>query len=107
SLSFPHQPTTIIITLTLHDALPILPGETQQAEPVAKGDEDYPLHTDLPRTSTLESRSERLLRAFFFDIMLPSRLVTSLVFAGLKDRKSTRLNSSHVAISYAVFCLKE
>src|SRR5690625_6130215 len=25
---------------------------------------------------------------------------------GNKDRKSTRLNSSHVAISYAVFCLK-
>src|SRR5690625_7055364 len=25
---------------------------------------------------------------------------------GRKDRKSTRLNSSHVAISYAVFCLK-
>src|SRR5439155_26439676 len=24
---------------------------------------------------------------------------------GLRDRKSTRLNSSHVAISYAVFCL--
>src|SRR5690625_6883044 len=24
-----------------------------------------------------------------------------------KDRKSTRLNSSHVAISYAVFCLKK
>src|SRR5690625_7097468 len=24
----------------------------------------------------------------------------------IKDRKSTRLNSSHVAISYAVFCLK-
>src|SRR5207253_10289115 len=24
---------------------------------------------------------------------------------GLQDRKSTRLNSSHVAISYAVFCL--
>src|SRR5690625_6938520 len=27
--------------------------------------------------------------------------------AKLKDRKSTRLNSSHVAISYAVFCLKK
>src|SRR5690625_1260006 len=27
--------------------------------------------------------------------------------AALKDRKSTRLNSSHVAISYAVFCLKK
>src|SRR5690625_6142644 len=26
---------------------------------------------------------------------------------GGKDRKSTRLNSSHVAISYAVFCLKK
>src|SRR5690625_6742201 len=27
--------------------------------------------------------------------------------AGAGDRKSTRLNSSHVAISYAVFCLKK
>src|SRR5437660_2088802 len=27
--------------------------------------------------------------------------------AGILDRKSTRLNSSHVAISYAVFCLKK
>src|SRR5690349_22670585 len=26
---------------------------------------------------------------------------------GWKDRKSTRLNSSHVEISYAVFCLKK
>src|SRR3712207_7259101 len=26
---------------------------------------------------------------------------------GLKDRKSTRLNSSHANISYAVFCLKK
>src|SRR5699024_11403452 len=29
-----------------------------------------------------------------------------LAVAGLVDRKSTRLNSSHVSISYAVFCLK-
>src|SRR5690625_4586727 len=28
-------------------------------------------------------------------------------FPKVKDRKSTRLNSSHVAISYAVFCLKK
>src|SRR5438067_9674187 len=27
--------------------------------------------------------------------------------AGQRDRKSTRLNSSHVSISYAVFCLKK
>src|SRR5207253_8114188 len=31
----------------------------------------------------------------------------SEVFSGREDRKSTRLNSSHVAISYAVFCLKK
>src|SRR5690625_2211990 len=30
-----------------------------------------------------------------------------LINAALEDRKSTRLNSSHVAISYAVFCLKK
>src|SRR5690625_526642 len=33
-----------------------------------------------------------------------TRLQTGL---SLRDRKSTRLNSSHVAISYAVFCLKK
>src|SRR5256885_5648377 len=27
--------------------------------------------------------------------------------AGIEDRKSTRLNSSHLVISYAVFCLKK
>src|SRR3712207_8064290 len=29
------------------------------------------------------------------------------IFAGFLDRKSTRLNSSHANISYAVFCLKK
>src|SRR5437773_5761113 len=29
------------------------------------------------------------------------------VFVAQKDRKSTRLNSSHITISYAVFCLKK
>src|SRR5699024_12050188 len=28
-------------------------------------------------------------------------------YSPVKDRKSTRLNSSHVSISYAVFCLKK
>src|SRR5438309_7185008 len=31
----------------------------------------------------------------------------SCLFAALRDRKSTRLNSSHSSISYAVFCLKK
>src|SRR5690625_5714426 len=45
------------------------------------------------------------------------RLIRKLPYAGTnrfrfrgklpEDRKSTRLNSSHVAISYAVFCLKK
>src|SRR5437870_10247038 len=36
------------------------------------------------------------------------RVVVSPVHGGeIQDRKSTRLNSSHVAISYAVFCLKK
>src|SRR5690606_39755180 len=35
------------------------------------------------------------------------RLAHGLRAAGQEDRKSTRLNSSHVKISYAVFCLKK
>src|SRR2546430_11253715 len=34
-------------------------------------------------------------------------LAGHLVLAALEDRKSTRLNSSHSQISYAVFCLKK
>ena len=32
---------------------------------------------------------------------------TTIGMSSIKDRKSTRLNSSHVCISYAVFCLKK
>src|SRR5205814_8295737 len=34
-------------------------------------------------------------------------LLDDLVYRMLLDRKSTRLNSSHLGISYAVFCLKK
>src|SRR6266496_3203598 len=37
----------------------------------------------------------------------PVAVLLSGVLDGLADRKSTRLNSSHVEISYAVFCLKK
>src|SRR5438034_4792992 len=37
-----------------------------------------------------------------FQVRMPFRKATALV-----DRKSTRLNSSHTVISYAVFCLKK
>src|SRR5256885_3754031 len=36
-----------------------------------------------------------------------SRESAQAFYADIKDRKSTRLNSSHLVISYAVFCLKK
>src|SRR5699024_12067332 len=36
---------------------------------------------------------------------LADQVVAAAVASGATDRKSTRLNSSHVSISYAVFCL--
>ena len=47
--------------------------------------------------------SEREYRQFIDYIAARNQVNIS----NLKDRKSTRLNSSHVAISYAVFCLKK
>src|SRR5437868_12477003 len=45
----------------------------------------------------------------FFQITRPRAcdVITFLPCVELTDRKSTRLNSSHVSISYAVFCLKK
>src|SRR3712207_8168772 len=39
--------------------------------------------------------------------VLAAALVFVLAVLGAEDRKSTRLNSSHANISYAVFCLKK
>src|SRR5207253_9050527 len=52
--------------------------------------------------------------AVAYDLIFPlpstpaadQRFTDSIKQLGTVDRKSTRLNSSHVAISYAVFCLK-
>src|SRR5439155_6982519 len=57
-------------------------------------------YTTLFRSAELYATYQRVLADSgaldFGDLLLKSR-----------DRKSTRLNSSHVAISYAVFCLKK
>src|SRR2546429_5490894 len=37
----------------------------------------------------------------------PSNVLSAVVTGRVRDRKSTRLNSSHGYISYAVFCLKK
>src|SRR6266511_4492815 len=58
-----------------------------------------PRSTLFPYTTLFRSRGRRpTCRSF------PS---TSTSFPRPRDRKSTRLNSSHVKISYAVFCLKK
>src|SRR5437660_6192422 len=51
-------------------------------------------------TSALDSRTEQAIQETL-DKVAESRCAIMI------DRKSTRLNSSHVAISYAVFCLKK
>src|SRR5690242_21631750 len=71
--------TTEIYTLSLHDALPI-----------------YRL--SLPRRGADIPCQARPHRS--------PRLRAARVEAN-EDRKSTRLNSSHMSISYAVFCLKK
>src|SRR5207247_9887439 len=72
-------PTTDIYTLSLHDALPIC-GLCRFSFDVSDSEQ-----LDGPAAVSHRARSETA--------------------AG--DRKSTRLNSSHEWISYAVFCLKK
>ena len=44
----------------------------------------------------------------FMVLQVVAGLLVLVIFRGLsRDRKSTRLNSSHVVTSYAVFCLKK
>src|SRR5690606_39282401 len=57
-----------------------------------------------PEWSRLDAA--RALAACVFEVALAQGDPFGLALAG-KDRKSTRLNSSHVKISYAVFCLKK
>src|SRR2546426_2242286 len=73
--------TTEIYTLSLHDALPIFTSAESGA--MAMGLERFVNHTLVGGHGTGSSGPK------------------------VGDRKSTRLNSSHLVISYAVFCLKK
>src|SRR3712207_7375649 len=75
--------TTEIYTLSLHDALPIWDPGVHARHGGAAGRHPHPQ----PLRARLPGRAHHLH---------PRR-----------DRKSTRLNSSHANISYAVFCLKK
>src|SRR5690242_21869416 len=81
--------TTEIYTLSLHDALPIF---VLAAKDEAHADG---LSRELGELASAGSVEEAIAAA---DVA---------VFAVWLDRKSTRLNSSHMSISYAVFCLKK
>src|SRR2546422_3100259 len=67
------------------------------------------------RRQLLQKRSENMRsekaimtsRREFLSNALGMALVTASTWAFDRDRKSTRLNSSHGYISYAVFCLKK
>src|SRR5258705_5923431 len=81
--------TTEIYTLSLHDALPIYRAQRNHGPGVAA----IFWARRISRTGPSGSRRASRSRA------RGQRVVG--------DRKSTRLNSSHLGISYAVFCLKK
>src|SRR5258707_7560050 len=85
--------TTEIYTLSLHDALPISFESTRLRL------FDRWFGGWRPPTGRLVSLDGSRLRLLHLDPCQPNRISS-------QDRKSTRLNSSHANISYAVFCLK-
>src|SRR3712207_8824114 len=88
--------TTEIYTLSLHDALPIYlwTGEYRDSAK-ARLDSLEAGGKDLRALAEHADRGGQYARAVLLDTL------------GYADRKSTRLNSSHANISYAVFCLKK
>src|SRR5690606_39322684 len=90
-------------TLSLHDALPI---STRQLAVDAV--EALQVLLDPARAVGApagDAAPEDGLRVVRPGAILPAQ--QPVAAPGLVDRKSTRLNSSHVKISYAVFCLKK
>src|SRR3712207_7927933 len=91
--------TTEIYTLSLHDALPISPSAPRLSVRACR----Y-------YSALLQQAPQRpqVLRVERIDVApAPARRGLQLRRFKEQDRKSTRLNSSHANISYAVFCLKK
>src|SRR5207249_5971530 len=102
----PSTPPPPLSPLSLHDALPIsrrMPSLT----PLSHRFRQAPAWT-APATSNWQPPSAPLSPRHLFP-QKSSRPSPWPIGRSLpeKDRKSTRLNSSHVSISYAVFCLKK
>src|SRR3712207_6954765 len=68
-----------------------------------------PRSTLFPYTTLFRSRDDKPARSgqTLGSILIGVALSQPLPHPGRIDRKSTRLNSSHANISYAVFCLKK
>src|SRR5437879_11353040 len=66
-----------------------------------------PRSTLFPYTTLFRSLHDPRLLAEPFDGVRAGAALVVLVGSRKRDRKSTRLNSSHRCISYAVFCLKK
>src|SRR5205814_10394105 len=101
------SPTNYIYTLSLHDALPIYndihySSIALYATPeIRKKLSSLPLLGRPPKI-TYQSVIMKMMNT-------PQTATQSVLEHGMsvnRDRKSTRLNSSHLGISYAVFCLK-
>src|SRR5207249_5736391 len=97
-----HRPTTTeIYTLSLHDALPISMNSQWSVKPTPKA--------TIARSASTTSKIISFLLSSERERRSPNSGCG--IAAGdevtRRDRKSTRLNSSHVSISYAVFCLKK
>src|SRR3712207_7570366 len=87
--------TTEIYTLSLHDALPIYAALS------------WLRALRIAFLSVAASRSERACFAAFTSDSALATCSATFFLSEATDRKSTRLNSSHANISYAVFCLKK
>src|SRR5205814_8810284 len=94
-------------TLSLHDALPISDVETADILARELGPDGGVVHC-FTSDWTAAQRYLALGMYISFSGVLTFRNADAVREAALKtDRKSTRLNSSHLGISYAVFCLKK
>src|SRR5690606_41623172 len=79
------------------------PAPTPPAEPAAPiVAEDKRIEADLPLTGTWLGA----VLAGALALLGLGAVLILVTWRRRRDRKSTRLNSSHVKISYAVFCLK-
>src|SRR5207248_8255659 len=93
-------------TLSLHDALPIFPSCNEMI--VAQSLENAPIRGTLALAPSGGYSDGQLWgNRNHVRFLVTVRRSTHQSVCASQDRKSTRLNSSHRTISYAVFCLKK